>query len=113
MSKHTDTRSGAEVLIDALKINAVERIYCIPGESYLEVLDALYDVSNEVSLISARQEGGAGFMAEAYGKLTGQVLCSCSTRGKQKDRTHTRFQCASHKGRQEVSPLSRFSRILQ
>ncbi len=70
MNKHNETRSGAEVLIDALKINAVERIYCIPGESYLAALDALYDRS-EISVIVCRNEGGAAFMAEAEGKLSG------------------------------------------
>ena len=80
MSKHTDTRSGAEVLIDALKINAVERIYCIPGESYLAALDALYDRS-EISVIVCRNEGGAAFMAEAEGKLSGRPGVCFVTRG--------------------------------
>ena len=80
MSKPNDTRSGAEVLIDALKINAVERIYCIPGESYLAALDALYDRS-EISVIVCRNEGGAAFMAEAEGKLSGRPGICFVTRG--------------------------------
>jgi len=80
MSKHKETRSGAEVLIDALKINAVERIYCIPGESYLAALDALYDRS-EISVIVCRNEGGAAFMAEAEGKLSGRPGICFVTRG--------------------------------
>ena len=80
MSKHNDTRSGAEVLIDALKINSVERIYCIPGESYLAALDALYDRS-EISVIVCRNEGGAAFMAEAEGKLSGKPGVCFVTRG--------------------------------
>jgi acetolactate synthase-1/2/3 large subunit len=80
MSKHNETRSGAEVLIDALKINAVERIYCIPGESYLAALDALYDRS-EISVIVCRNEGGAAFMAEAEGKLSGRPGICFVTRG--------------------------------
>jgi acetolactate synthase I/II/III large subunit len=75
-----ESRSGAEVLIDALKINAVERIYCIPGESFLAALDALYDRS-EISLIICRNEGGAAFMAEAEGKLTGRPGVCFVTRG--------------------------------
>ena len=73
-------RSGAEVLVDALKINAVERIYCIPGESYLAALDALYDRS-EISLIVCRNEGGAAFMADAEGKLSGRPGICFVTRG--------------------------------
>ncbi|MDH3633246.1 MAG: thiamine pyrophosphate-binding protein [Gammaproteobacteria bacterium] len=73
-------RSGAEVLIDALKINSVERIFCIPGESYLAALDALFDRS-EISLIVCRNEGGAAYMAEAEGKLTGKPGICFVTRG--------------------------------
>ena len=80
MSIERSSRSGAEVLIDALKINAVERVYCIPGESYLAALDALYDRS-EISLIVCRNEGGAAFMAEAEGKLSGRPGICFVTRG--------------------------------
>lgn len=74
------SRSGAEVLIDALKINAVERIFCIPGESYLAALDALFDRSG-ISLIVCRNEGGAAYMTEAEGKLTGRPGVCFVTRG--------------------------------
>jgi acetolactate synthase-1/2/3 large subunit len=80
LSEHDDTRSGAEVLVDALRINAVERIYCIPGESFLAALDALYDRS-EISLVVCRNEGGAAFMAEAEGKLSGKPGVCFVTRG--------------------------------
>jgi len=80
LTTQTNSRSGAEVLIDALKINAVERIFCIPGESYLAALDALYDRS-EISLIVCRNEGGAAYMAEADGKLTGRPGVCFVTRG--------------------------------
>lgn len=73
-------RSGAEVLIDALKINSVERIFCIPGESYLAALDALFDRS-EISLVVCRNEGGAAYMSEAEGKLTGRPGVCFVTRG--------------------------------
>jgi len=74
------SRSGAEVLIDALKLNSVERIFCIPGESYLAALDALFDRS-EISLIVCRNEGGAAYMTEAEGKLTGRPGVCFVTRG--------------------------------
>ncbi len=80
MSNDNSTRSGGEVLIDALKVNAVERIFCIPGESFLAALDALYDRS-EISLIVCRNEGGAAFMAEAEGKLSGKPGICFVTRG--------------------------------
>ena len=80
MTTQTHSRSGAEALIDALKINAVERIFCIPGESYLAALDALYDRS-EISLVVCRNEGGAAYMAEAEGKLTGRPGICFVTRG--------------------------------
>jgi len=74
------SRSGAEVLIDALKINSVERIFCIPGESYLAALDALFDRS-EIELVVCRNEGGAAYMTEAEGKLTGRPGVCFVTRG--------------------------------
>ena len=80
MTSQSETRSGAEVLIDALKINAVERIFCIPGESFLAALDALYDRS-EIELIVCRNEGGAAYMAEAEGKLTNKPGVCFVTRG--------------------------------
>lgn len=74
-------RSGAQVLIDQLRVHGVDTIFCVPGESYLDVLDALYDTQDHIRLISARQEGGAAFMAEAYGKLTNKPGVCFVTRG--------------------------------
>src|SRR6187401_586770 len=74
-------RSGARVLADQLIIHGVDTIFCVPGESYLTVLDALYDQQERIRLVSARQEGGAAFMAEAYGKLTGRPGICFVTRG--------------------------------
>jgi acetolactate synthase-1/2/3 large subunit len=75
------TRSGGQILVDALRINGVERAFCVPGESYLAVLDALHDRSDEIELVVCRQEGGAAYMAEAYGKLTGKPGICFVTRG--------------------------------
>lgn len=71
MKNQTNARSGGQILIDALAVNQVDRIFSIPGESFLAVLDALYD-RPEINLTTCRQEGGAAYMAEAYGKLTGR-----------------------------------------
>ncbi|HDS0916497.1 TPA: thiamine pyrophosphate-binding protein [Pseudomonas putida] len=81
MSNCEIKRSGGQVLVDALRINGVERAFCVPGESYLAVLDALHDVQDEIDLIVCRQEGGAAYMAEAYGKLTGKPGICFVTRG--------------------------------
>ncbi len=80
MTQTPSLRSGAELLIDALRLNSVERIFCVPGESYLAALDALYDRS-EIDLIVCRNEGGASYMAEAEGKLTGRPGICFVTRG--------------------------------
>ncbi|MGH7933955.1 MAG: thiamine pyrophosphate-binding protein [Candidatus Binataceae bacterium] len=81
MSEQRNTRTGAEVLVDQLKIHGADTAYCVPGESYLAVLDALYDSQNEIRLVVCRQEGGAAYMAEAHGKLTGRPGICFVTRG--------------------------------
>ena len=63
-------RTGGQIIVDQLRIHGVDTIFCVPGESYLATLDALYDVSDEIRLIVCRQEGGAAYMADAYGKLS-------------------------------------------
>lgn len=74
-------RSGGQILVDQLLIHGADTGYCVPGESYLEVLDALYDVRDRFKLINARHEAGAANMAEAYGKLTGRPGIALVTRG--------------------------------
>ncbi len=74
------TRSSAAALIAGLRDNGIDRIFCIPGESYLAALDALYDCT-EIELIVCRNEGGAAFMAEADGKLSGRPGICFVTRG--------------------------------
>ncbi|WP_395017526.1 thiamine pyrophosphate-binding protein [Dongia sp.] len=74
-------RTGGQVLVDALKNHGVDMAFAVPGESYLAVLDALHDASNQIRLITCRQEGGAAYMAEAYGKLTGKPGICLVTRG--------------------------------
>jgi acetolactate synthase-1/2/3 large subunit len=74
-------RSGGRILVDQLKIHGAEAAFCVPGESYLDVLNALYDAREQIRLFVCRQEGGAAFMAEAYGKLTGKPGICMVTRG--------------------------------
>ncbi len=72
-------RHGGSILVDQLKIQGVERVFCIPGESFLAALDGLYQSGIEV--VICRHEGGAVMMAEAYGKLTGKPGIAFVTRG--------------------------------
>lgn len=74
-------RSGGQILVDQLRIHEVDTIFCVPGESYLTVIDALHDAQNEIKTVACRQEGGATNMAEAYGKLTGKPGVAMVTRG--------------------------------
>jgi acetolactate synthase I/II/III large subunit len=80
MANSSNLRTGGQVLIDQLKIHGVDTAFCVPGESYLAALDALHDAP-EIKLIVCRQEGGAAYMAEAYGKLTGRPGICFVTRG--------------------------------
>ncbi len=74
-------RSGGEILVDALIGHGVDTVFCVPGESFLAVLDAAHDRRDSLRLITCRQEGGAAYMAEAYGKLTGRPGICFVTRG--------------------------------
>src|SRR5450631_967681 len=72
-------RTGGQILVDQLVAQGVERLTCVPGESYLAVLDALHDAS--IDVLVCRNEGGAAMMADAYGKLTGRPGICFVTRG--------------------------------
>jgi len=72
-------RTGGQILVDQLIAQGVERLTCVPGESYLAVLDALHDAS--IDVLVCRNEGGAAMMADAYGKLTGRPGICFVTRG--------------------------------
>ncbi len=74
-------RTGGEILVANLVAQGTAHAFCVPGESFLAVLDALSDVSDELELVVCRQEGGAAFMAEACGKLTGRPGIAFVTRG--------------------------------
>jgi len=80
-SDTTLARTGGQLLVDALKVHGVDLAFGVPGESYLEVLDALHDARDRIKFVICRQEGGAAYMAEAYGKLTGRPGICFVTRG--------------------------------
>jgi len=77
---HPAPRSGGRILVDALVAQGCERIFTVPGESFLAVLDALHDTP-AIELVVARQEGGVAFMAAADGAMTGRPGVAFVTRG--------------------------------
>jgi acetolactate synthase I/II/III large subunit len=96
-------RTGAQVLVDQLKIHGADTVFSVPGESYLAVLDALYD-ANSIRLVTCRQEGGAAMMADAYGKLTGEPGICMVTRGP----GATNASAGLHVAMQDSTPLILF-----
>jgi len=104
MSIRDDNRTGGQILVDALRIHGVDLAFCVPGESYLAVLDALYDARNSIRLITCRQEGGAANMAEAYGKMTGRPGICFVTRGP----GATNASIGVHTALQDSSPMILF-----
>src|SRR5690606_15769747 len=74
-------RSGGQLLADALAVHGVDTVFGVPGESYLAVLDGLYAHRERIRFVTCRHEGGAAFMAEAHGKLTGRPAALMVTRG--------------------------------
>jgi acetolactate synthase-1/2/3 large subunit len=98
------TRTAAQILVDALKIHGVDTAFCVPGESYLAVLDALYDAREQIRLIVARQDGGAAYMAEAYGKVTGKPGICFVTRGP----GATNASIGVHTAQQDSTPMILF-----
>ena len=74
-------RTGGQVLADALVAHGSDLAFCVPGESYLALLDGLYEHRDAFRIVICRQEGGVTNMAEAYGKLTGRPGICFVTRG--------------------------------
>ena len=79
MTARGQGRSGGQILVDQLAVHGADLAFGVPGESYLEILDALRD--SPVRFVTCRHEAGAANMAEAYGKLTGRPGICFVTRG--------------------------------
>jgi acetolactate synthase-1/2/3 large subunit len=94
-------RLAGHALVEQLLVYGVDLAFCVPGESYLPVLDGLYDHRDRVRLITARQETGAAMMAAAYGKLTGRPGICLVTRGP----GATNASGGVHAARQDASPM--------
>jgi len=93
---------GGHILVRQLKQQNVKQVFCVPGESYLAVLDGLYDENIEVTV--CRQEGGAAMMAEAYGKLTGEPGICMVTRAP----GATNAYAGVHIAKQDSTPMILF-----
>ena len=97
-------RSGGQLLVDALKVHGVDHVFGVPGESYLAALDAFHSAAEKIRFVICRQEGGAAYMAEAYGKLTGRPGICFATRGP----GATNASLGIHTAYQDSSPVILF-----
>src|SRR5262249_45129829 len=102
MRDQTNMRTAAEALVDQLVLNGVRHAFCVPGESYLAVLDAMCD--RDIALTVCRQEGGAAMMAEGVGKATGRPGICFVTRGP----GATNASPGIHIARQDSTPMILF-----
>jgi acetolactate synthase I/II/III large subunit len=102
MRQPDKTRTAAEVMVDQLAINGVRHVFCVPGESYLAVLDAFHD--RDIAVTVCRQEGGAAMMADAAGKATGRPGICFVTRGP----GATNATPGIHIARQDSTPMIMF-----
>ena len=96
----TSPMSGGQLLVQALQTHGVEHVFCVPGESFLAVLDALHDARG-IAVTVCRQEGGAAMMAEAQGKLSGRPGICMVTRGP----GATNASAGIHIAMQDATPL--------
>lgn len=98
------TRTGGQLLVDCLLAHGVDTVFCVPGESFLTVLDALHDVQDRIRIIVGRHEASVANMAEAYGKLTGKPGICFVTRGP----GATQAAVGIHTAAQDSTPLIMF-----
>lgn len=96
--------TGGQAVIQTLVQLGARRAFGVPGESYLAALDAMHEQREHFDFVIARQEGGAGFMAEAYGKLTGTPGICFVTRGP----GATNAAIAVHSAMQASTPMLLF-----
>ena len=96
MTSSQQPRLGGHILADQLRILGADTVFCVPGESFLDLLDGLYDHKDEIKTVVCRHEGGAANMADAYGKMTGMPGICAVTRGpgatNASNGIHTAFQ---------------------
>jgi len=98
------THTGATLLIESLAAQGVDTVFCVPGESYLAAIDALYDYRDQIRLVVCRHEGSATFMAEAHAKATGRPGICFVTRAP----GATQASIGLHTAHQDSTPLILF-----
>ncbi|MEZ5647563.1 MAG: thiamine pyrophosphate-binding protein [Alphaproteobacteria bacterium] len=103
MASTSKSRTGGQILVDALRIHGANLAFGVPGESYLPILDAFLNVP-EIRFIICRQEGGAAMAADAYGKLTGRPGICFVTRGP----GATNASAGLHVAHQDSTPMILF-----
>ncbi|WP_309611657.1 thiamine pyrophosphate-binding protein, partial [Sphingomonas sp.] len=99
----TPLRTGGRILVDQLIAQGCDRVFTVPGESFLAVLDALHDAPS-IDVVVCRQEGGVAYMADADGKLTGRPGVAFVTRGP----GATNASAGVHVAMQDSTPLILF-----
>src|SRR5271165_6673951 len=97
----TARRTGGKILADHLRLEGTKFVFGVPGESYLALIDALYDYRDVMPFVSCRQEGGAAMMASAYGRLAGRPGICMVTRGP----GATNASAGVHVARQDSAPM--------
>ncbi len=96
------SKTGGQLIVECLEANGVERVFCVPGESYLAVLDALHD--STIRTVVCRQEGGAAMMADCEGRLSGKPGICFVTRGP----GATNASAGIHIAQQDSTPMILF-----
>ncbi|MGV3548877.1 thiamine pyrophosphate-binding protein [Rhizobium sp.] len=102
MTSEQTKRTGGQLIVEALAANGVRRVSCVPGESFLAVLDALHD--SDIDILVCRQEGGAAMIADSWGRLTGEPGVCFVTRGP----GATNASAGLHIARQDSVPMLLF-----
>jgi len=97
-------RNAAHLIIDTLEVNGVDRVFCVPGESYLPILDALFS-RKSIDVVTCRHEGNAGYMALTDARLTGRPgVWPREPRPRRNERNHCDSHCRT--GLPSIAPLS-------
>ncbi len=99
-----NTRRAADVIVERLSAQAVRHVFTVAGESFLDVLDALYEARHRLQIVTCRHEAAAANMAEACGKLTGHAGVAFVTRGP--GLTHASI--GVHTAKQDATPMVLF-----
>lgn len=97
-------RIAGHALVEQLVALGADTVFCVPGESFLGVLDGLFEHRESIRVITNRQEGGAAMMASAYGQLTGRPGIAMVTRGP----GATNASIGVHMAEQDANPMLLF-----